>query len=993
MHTHTPTLAVMDSRGLNVATVSYCREAPGGPIAPRIYRQRYKASGQLTEACDPRLAALHQREPDARPNLTVISSLTGVSLSSDSVDGALRLTLPGAAGQRLIAWDGLMTQTLTDYDLLLRPVSIVEHVQGMSARNSGFFSYGDSSPSCAARNQCGRIVRHDDSAGSEFFPEYSLTGEQLRCVRHFLSDLDEPDWPQALADRDLLHEHGSGAATHIGYNALNETISQQDATGNQKQLHFDVGGQLNQISLKVAQDSQPRLLLHDIQYNAGNQVLRQAAANGVISQNLYDPQSGRLLKIIAEKDGRPALQHLVYCYDPVGNILSVEDMAQPTRFFRNQTINPVSSFIYDSLYQLIGATGWQRSGTFNGPQEPVFSSPPDSAQLENYRQTYTYDAAGNLIALVHSAASKSWTQRTAISRYSNRGLEQTVSGTLPDELEISAGFDSNGNRKMLQPGQPLRWSAGGRLLQVDQVMRKDATNDCERYVYDGAGRRQRKIRLIQSPALVQLHETRYLPGLEIRHRADETLHVISVQAGRCAVEILHWDTKDKVADQYRYQFSNHLGSNMLVLDDQANIICEENYFPYGGTSWWAGPDQVQARYKTRRYAGQELDATGLYYYGQRFYAPWLMRWISPDPVGITDGLNRYLMVRGNPVRFVDRQGLTGWDTAGAAGATATREFVSSAVATAAQAAFVGFLPPANVAVGIGGALAGAVTGGISGYAGANWAQSSMHISSPADWGPLAAKIGGAVIGAALGAAPSLLGMLDPRGNPAAAGQIGSAFGTLFREISAQYLANAGPSNPAVGRVDPLTGAASVVGAGLAAGATGFGGSVLFGTDATGNVLQSVLSVSAVTAASAAAASAVRGARGTPARPSSDSEPSFNQENAVVGYSSRHFFLSLGQIANLAVSQIPGYDALDVHTRTAVSRAVVSAVGDIRSTFVTIAKPGLSAELGTTSWDLEKTRSAPASFAKARRPMSTNTTWLARPVRASENTPGHNSTFK
>lgn len=952
MHTHTPTLSVMDSRGLGIATVSYCRETPGGPIDPRIYRQRYNAAGQLTEACDPRLYALQQREPEARPNLTVICSLTGMSLSSDSVDGALRLTLPGAAGQRLIDWDGLMTQTLTDYDLLLRPVSIIEQVRGKSARTSGFFSYGDSSPSCAVHNQCGRIVRHDDSAGSEFLPEYSIKSAQLSCVRHFLGEPDEPDWPQSLAERDLLHEPGSGAATHIGYNALNETISQQDAMGNQKQLHFDVGGQLNQISLKVAQDSQPRLLLHDIQYNASDQVLRQAAANGVISQNLYDPQSGWLLQIIAEKDGRPALQHLVYCYDPAGNILSVEDKARPTRFFRNQTIKPVSSFIYDSLYQLICATGWQRSSTVNGPQEPVFSSPPDSAQLENYRQTYTYDAAGNLITLAHSAASKSWTQRTAISRYSNRGLEQTISGALPDEPDISAAFDINGKRKMLQPGQLLQWSAGGRLLQVDQVMRKEAANDCERYVYDGAGQRKRKIRLIQSPALAQSYETRYLPGLEIRHRADETLHVISVQAGRCAVEILHWD-KDKVADQYRYQFSNHLGSNMLVLDDQGNTICEENYFPYGGTSWWAGPDQVQARYKTRRYAGQELDATGLYYYGQRFYAPWLMRWISPDPVGISDGMNLYLMVRGNPVRFVDRQGLTGWDTAKAAGATATREFVSAAFAAAAQAAFVSVLPPTNVAVGIGGALAGAVTGGISGYAGANWAQSSMHISPPADWGPLAAKIGGVVIGAALGAAPSLLGMFDPRGNPAAAGQIGSAFGTLFREVSAQYLANAGPSNPAVGRVDPLTGAASVVGAGLAAGATGFGGSMLFGSDATGNVLQSVLAVSAVTAASAAGASAVRGLRGTPTRPSNNREPTFNQENAVVDYSSRHFFLSLGQIANLAVSQIPGYDTLDVHTRTAVSRAVVSAVGDIRSTFVTIAKPGLSAELGTTFWDLEK----------------------------------------
>ncbi|WP_256675407.1 hypothetical protein [Pseudomonas sp. GXM4] len=139
MHTHTPTLAVMDSRGLNVATVSYCREAPGGPIDPRIYRQRYNASGQLTEACDPRLGALHQREPDARPNLTVISSLTGVSLSSDSVDGALRLTLPGAAGQRLIAWDGLMTQTLTDYDLLLRPVSIVDTRTGHERQKKWLF--------------------------------------------------------------------------------------------------------------------------------------------------------------------------------------------------------------------------------------------------------------------------------------------------------------------------------------------------------------------------------------------------------------------------------------------------------------------------------------------------------------------------------------------------------------------------------------------------------------------------------------------------------------------------------------------------------------------------------------------------------------------------------------------------------------------------------------------------------------------------------------
>ena len=50
------------------------------------------------------------------------------------------------------------------------------------------------------------------------------------------------------------------------------------------------------------------------------------------------------------------------------------------------------------------------------------------------------------------------------------------------------------------------------------------------------------------------------------------------------------------------------------------------------------------------------DSTGLYYYGQRYYAPWLGRWMSADPAGPVDGLNLYEYVSGNPVRMVDAQG-------------------------------------------------------------------------------------------------------------------------------------------------------------------------------------------------------------------------------------------------------------------------------------------------------------------------------------------------
>jgi RHS repeat-associated protein len=62
--------------------------------------------------------------------------------------------------------------------------------------------------------------------------------------------------------------------------------------------------------------------------------------------------------------------------------------------------------------------------------------------------------------------------------------------------------------------------------------------------------------------------------------------------------------------------------------------------------------------KRYRYTGKERDdETGLYYYGARYYASWLGRWLSADPSGAVDGLNLYGFVKGNPVRLVDPDGM------------------------------------------------------------------------------------------------------------------------------------------------------------------------------------------------------------------------------------------------------------------------------------------------------------------------------------------------
>ncbi|WP_310886500.1 RHS repeat-associated core domain-containing protein, partial [Pseudomonas cichorii] len=102
--------------------------------------------------------------------------------------------------------------------------------------------------------------------------------------------------------------------------------------------------------------------------------------------------------------------------------------------------------------------------------------------------------------------------------------------------------------------------------------------------------------------------------------------------------------------------NDHLGSNTLELDQQGNLISQESYYPFGGTAWWAARSAVEAKYKTVRYSGKERDASGLYYYGFRYYAPWLQRWINPDPAGNVNGLNLFSFVANAPITHTDVDG-------------------------------------------------------------------------------------------------------------------------------------------------------------------------------------------------------------------------------------------------------------------------------------------------------------------------------------------------
>ncbi|MBI2045795.1 hypothetical protein HYT23_07065 [Candidatus Pacearchaeota archaeon] len=104
----------------------------------------------------------------------------------------------------------------------------------------------------------------------------------------------------------------------------------------------------------------------------------------------------------------------------------------------------------------------------------------------------------------------------------------------------------------------------------------------------------------------------------------------------------------------KYYVNDHLGSGSVVLDENGNKIGEENYYAFGDER----TASEEAKFK---YTGKELDDSGLYYYGARYYDAGSGRFTSPDPISGSienpQSLNKYSYALNNPNKFVDPSGM------------------------------------------------------------------------------------------------------------------------------------------------------------------------------------------------------------------------------------------------------------------------------------------------------------------------------------------------
>ena len=455
-----------------------------------------------------------------------------------------------------------------------------------------------------------------------------------------------------------------------------------DETTRLEQLHvwldypMDPTGLLNPINVPPS-----NVGIYNIDYDAKGRRKRIDYVNSVSTYYEYDPLTLRLVHLVTQRNaitfpndcpkqpvpGWPGcqVQNLYYTYDPIGNITHIRDDAQQTVYFRNKRVEPSSEFDYDAIYRLTEARGREHLGQIEGAINPYSHNdtsrirlhhPNDGNAMGTYIERYYYDAVGNILQLQHSGsnpANPGWTRRynyseTSLIEDGTAGSPPKISNRLSstkigndNPLTDQYMYDAHGNTTYMphlgvggHPDVNMHWNYRDQLYQTDH----GGGGTCY-YVYDAAGDRTHKVWEKSSNFI---EERIYLGGFEIFRQKNgtgriileiETLHIMDDQQRVAVVETRTIGENGPPAQLIRYQLVNHIGSTSLELDHEAQIITYEEYYPYGSTSYQAVRNQIEIPLKRYRYIGKEKDnESGLYYHGARYYAPWLCRWISSDPI-------------------------------------------------------------------------------------------------------------------------------------------------------------------------------------------------------------------------------------------------------------------------------------------------------------------------------------------------------------------------
>jgi RHS repeat-associated protein len=350
------------------------------------------------------------------------------------------------------------------------------------------------------------------------------------------------------------------------------------------------------------------------------QIRARGSAFGQQRNYSYDAVGRVVADSIAVVGQSAPIATRAYAYSGAGNLVRVDGQTAGD--------SAAASYRYDALQRLVAAEG-----------------------PGGYRGSFSYSGAGNMLtAEVNWPGSpEARSVRYAYSAHEPQAVEKLIS--VDGSSYASFGYDPSGNmisRTTPQGTTRLTWDG------LDHLRAAAGPSGGEVYRYDHLGMRVLAVDADGVRLTFAERETHFdTQGRQTHsylHLSDGASAVARVANGT-AIEL---------------HYADALQNLMLALDEKGAVVASFLYGAFGEIVQATGAEEHR-----RQFNGKEHDAaTGLRYYGFRYYDPLVLRWISADPlyrllpeIGLDNPqrLNLYSFSLNNPLRFYDPDGRDGED--------------------------------------------------------------------------------------------------------------------------------------------------------------------------------------------------------------------------------------------------------------------------------------------------------------------------------------------
>ncbi|MFC1602278.1 RHS repeat-associated core domain-containing protein [Pseudomonadota bacterium] len=527
-------------------------------------------------------------------------------------------------------------------------------------------TYADGTTRQFAYDKASNLAERTDQLGQ--VTQYEYNDLYYLMERDYLAPGEENDsFTYDTGGRMTSAIRGTWIVDFNVYDAANRLLqTTQDAGGlpNVITYNYDIPARTRTVGYpggrSVTEQMDARQRIADIasgafnagySYDLGNRVLTRSYNNGVTATYSYN--ANNWITGLDHANGGGTIAGFGHGYDKEGNKLYADKAHNPGKS---------EAYDYDDLYRLIDYT----VGTVVGSTVPVPVTQRgyDLDKVGNWDQfTVDDDGAGPGVPVDYNNTPNQ------MNEYDDPSSDGTVADDdgIPDDFMDDITTPGADGENFAHTHTGNRAEDGKRVYEYDdenrlvQVTRKFDSVVSE-YQYDALGRR-----------VVKTVDVGGVGEEVIRFKYDDARVIEEEDAGGATLATyVYGNYIDEVLSMQRggndyYYHQNVLWSVVAVTDAGASVVERYAYSDYGCVSvsdgagvpvpdnaWGAAHSAIGNPYM---FTGRRWDEeSGVYYYRARNYDCESGRFLQRDPLGYLDGMNLYLYVRDNPLRYTDPSG-------------------------------------------------------------------------------------------------------------------------------------------------------------------------------------------------------------------------------------------------------------------------------------------------------------------------------------------------